>query len=594
MLKKNFLFIVSGLLLLADCIALYAWCSSYSAWTLREHLKVVSPLILEITFGLIVVTAGIATACGLLNGGFKRHMQLFERKVWLQLACIIAAGFVLVYFVVPREHRIFYDEDIYVNIGQNIAMTKGDNSGTETGVGHLLGTFAQRIIGQTGMCNDGVNEYGDYKCLRLEYNKEPNGWPYVLSIVFRLFGVSEEAAFFTTNVLFLAAILAVFFSGWLLFHDKRAALFSALAFALTPQVLIWCNTVAVEPSAACMAAFAVLSALYYLRAGSAVALYFFIFVTAFAVQFRPESAMICAVAGALILGLKPAELKQGRLWLAVAVFFALMIPHLTHMYSVKDFDWGGSGPKFAWKYFWGGNFRINSLFYFMNMRFPLIFTVLFFLGLAMKSPTAGTLQWREKSGILVWFLLFWGIFCFFYAGSYNYGADVRFSLLSAAPIALLAGNGAACLTAWLGRRFGKVFSCVTIVLIIINFLSFMPYIRAITQEAWAARADHHYAEKMAKLLPPDSIVLTHNPNMFLVWGHNSAQGSLATEQKSYFGDFFSRFKGGVYFHYNFWCNVDDPLQQSFCNNLLSWYKSTLIVQYQEKNYRYALYKIEKK
>ncbi len=37
----------------------------------------------------------------------------------------MAAGFVLVVFVAPREHRIFYDEDIYVNIGQNIAMTKG-------------------------------------------------------------------------------------------------------------------------------------------------------------------------------------------------------------------------------------------------------------------------------------------------------------------------------------------------------------------------------------------------------------------------------------------------------------------------------------
>ncbi len=110
--------------------------------------------------------------------------------------------------------------------------------------------------------------------------------------------------------------------------------------------------------------------------------------------------MICAVAGTLILCLKPSELKQGRLWLAVAVFLALMIPHLTHLFSVKDFDWGGSGPKFSWSYFWGGNFKVNSLFYFMNMRFPLFFTVLFFLGLAMKSPATGTRQWREKAGII--------------------------------------------------------------------------------------------------------------------------------------------------------------------------------------------------
>ncbi|MBN2107531.1 MAG: glycosyltransferase family 39 protein [Deltaproteobacteria bacterium] len=593
MLRKYFLFIVSGLVLLADCIALYAWCSSYPSFTLREHLKLVSPLCLEITFFLILATACMLIAGAVKNGSLRHFPGQFDKKIWLCLGCIMAAGFILVVFVAPREHRIFYDEDIYVNIGQTIAMTKGSDSRYETGLGHMLSTSARRIIGQTGMCNDGRNEYGDYTCFRLEYNKEPNGWPYLLSIVFRLFGVSEQAAFFATNALFLVAILAVFFSSWLLFYDARAALFSALIFALTPQVLIWCNTVAVEPSAACMAAFAVLSALYYLRAGSAPALYFFFFVTAFAVQFRPESAMICAVSATLILCLKPSELKQGRLWLAVAVFMALMIPHLTHLFSVKDFDWGGSGPKFAWSYFWGGNFRVNSLFYFMNMRFPLFFAVLFFLGLAMKSPAAGSRQWREKAGILVWFLLFWGIFCFFYAGSYNYGADVRFSVLSAAPIALLAGSGAACLTAWLGKRVGRACIYIPAALIVFNFLSFMPYIRAITQEAWAARADHRYAQEMLKFLPEDSVVLTHNPNMFLAWGRNAAQASLATEHRPYFNDLFNRYKDGVYFHFNFWCNVDDPLQKSFCQNILTTFKCTQVAEYREKNYRYALYKVEK-
>ncbi len=41
----------------------------------------------------------------------------------------------------------------------------------------------------------------------------------------------------------------------------------------------------------------------------------------------------------------------------------------------------------------------------------------------------------------LWFVLFWGIFLFFYAGSYRYGADVRFALLSFMPLAVLAGIG---------------------------------------------------------------------------------------------------------------------------------------------------------
>ncbi|MCX5899944.1 MAG: glycosyltransferase family 39 protein [Proteobacteria bacterium] len=593
MLKKYFLFIVSGLLFLAECIALYAWCSSFKDWTLREHLKLVSPLCLEITFFLIVTMACMVIAGSLKDGSLQQFFGRFEKRVWICLGCILAAGFVLVVFIAPREHRIYYDEDIYINIGQNIAMTKGLDSRYETGFSNALSSAAKRITGLTGMCNDGRNEYGDYSCLRLEYNKEPNGWPYVLSLVYRIFGVSEPASFYTTNALFLVAIVAVFFIAWLLFYNAGSALFSALIFMLTPQVLIWCNTVAVEPSAACMAAFAVLAALFYLRARTTASLFLFVAILAFAVQFRPESAMICAVAGMLIVCLRPQELKSGRFWLAAALFFGLLIPHLTHLYSVKDFDWGGSGPKFSWTYFMQGNFMVNTLFYFMNMRYPIIFAALFFFGIAMKSPVAGLRQWKEKAPIILWFLLFWGIFLFFYAGSYNYGADVRFSLLSAAPIAVLAGNGAACLTAWIGKRFGTGFVYVPAALIIFNFLSFMPYIRAITQEAWAARADHRYAQEMLKLIPEDSVVLTHNPNMFLAWGRNAAQASLATEQKAYFNELFSRYKEGVFFHFNFWCNVDDPLQKSFCQNILTTFKCTQVAEYHEKNYRYALYKVEK-
>lgn len=584
---------MSALVLAAGALTLYFWCTSYTDWTLREHLKIISPLSLELTFFLILAAAIITVAGAFKNGSLGRFFGSFDRKTWLSLGAILVAGFVLVVFAVPREHRIFYDEDIYINIGQNIAMTKGQDARHENGFLNALSSVGRRFVGQTGMCNDGKSEYGDYSCLRLEYNKEPNGWPYVLSLVYRLFGVSELASFFTTNALFLLAGLAVFFTGWLLFHDNRTALFSALLFMLTPQVLIWCNTVAVEPSSACMAVFAVLAALVYLRLRSAASLYLFVFILVFAMQFRPESAMIGAVAALLIACQSPGEFKTGRLWLAAAVGFALLIPHLTHLYSVRNFNWGGSGPKFAWSYFWGGNFMVNTLFYFMNMRFPLFFSVLFFFGLFMKSSD-GSRQWRIKAPLVLWFLLFWGIFCFFYAGSYNYGADVRFSLLSAAPIALLAGRGAACLTARLAKWPGRAFACIPVALILFNFLSFLPYVRAITQEAWAARADHYYAQKMAELLPKDSVVLTHNPNMFLAWGHNAAQASLATEQKSYFGNFFSRYKGGVYFHFNFWCNVDDPLQRSFCTNLLSWYKSTPVVEYQEKNYKYVLYKIEMK
>ena len=95
------------------------------------------------------------------------------------------------------------------------------------------------------------------------------------------------------------------------------------------------------------------------------------------------------------------------------------------------------------------------------------------------------------------------------------------------------------------------------------------------------------------LLPENSIVLTHNPNMFHLWGKNAAQVSLATTNKSYVNQvLFYQYKGGVYLHWNYWCNADDSLQNSFCKNVLMDYKYELIKEYTENDYRYALYRIE--
>jgi hypothetical protein len=383
-----------------------------------------------------------------------------------------------------------------------------------------------------------------------------------------------------------------------LFESALAGVYAALIFALTPEFMMWSNTTAVEPSAALFPGLALLSALIFVRSRETTALYLLAVMTAFAVQFRPESIMFLTVIGLVVLLWNSAALKRGEFYLLLAIFCVLIIPHLVHLYSVKDIGWGSSGPKFSTEYF-RGNFKANALFYLKNIRFPLLFTMLFGLGIVLKAGKDGsghsTFHLRGKLVILTWFLLFWGIFIFFYAGSYNYGADVRFSLLSAMPLALLAGYGAMSLD-YVFRHRLKVnhVHYVLPMIIAFSFLPFLPFVRAITQEAWGARADHRFAKEMANVLPDDSVVLTHNPNMFLLWGKNAAQASLPTEQKNSFKRFFYRYKGGIYFHYNFWCNVPDKLQNSFCTNILERYDCTPVLSFAEQNYTYALYKVEKK
>jgi hypothetical protein len=591
-IPQGIYFITSGVIFLLGAIALIWWTSSYNSWKLREQLQILSPLFLEINFFLIIIAIGINIKT------FKEVFAGIPRRMWLFLGGVTIIGLLITMFVVPREHRIYYDEDIYQNIGQNIAFLKDADANRGEDLGESLQHLWKRIVGRAAMCNEGKNEYGEYSCYKLEYNKEPNGWAYTLSVVFRLFGVHEIVAFLTANFLYGLSILTAFFIGYLLFGSPLSGIFAALVLALTPELMIWSNTTAVEPSAAFFPGLALLGVLIFIKSRETKALFLAVVMSAFAVQFRPESIMFLAVIGLLIFLLCRDELVKGEFYLLISIFFILIIPHLVHLWAVKEMGWGSSGPKFSTDFF-QGNFRVNGLFYLRNLRFPLVFAIFFGLGLVLKRGKEGVAEsyffLKEKLVVFTWFLLFWGIFLFFYAGSYNYGADVRFSLLSAMPIALIAGNGAASLSQLLIQRLKLTHVNYFITAIIIfAFLPFLPFVRAITQEAWGARADHHYAKEMVKALPPDSLVLTHNPNIFLFLGKSAAQASLATEQRSYFNRFFYRYKGGIYFHYNFWCNVPDRQQNSFCTNILEKFDSEAVLSFKEKSYTFELYKLEKK
>jgi hypothetical protein len=121
----------------------------------------------------------------------------------------------------------------------------------------------------------------------------------------------------------------------------------------------------------------------------------------------------------------------------------------------------------------------------------------------------------------------------------------------------------------------------------------MPHVRTIGEEACQARADHRYAKQMAAQLPENSMVLTHNPNMFLLWGKNAAQASIATHNKPLIDHFFQRYTGGVYFHYNYWCNVDNPKEETFCRNILNDYEHAAVATHEEHGYTFALYRLKR-
>lgn len=521
-----------------------------------ESLKRLSPLFLQIAF-LTFVTLLIVYGRDLI-----RPFLIIPAKKWILVGLILIMAFGLSFFAAPRTHRIYYDENIYLHIGQSIALT-----------------------GKAQMINFGEFKYGELFVNQGEYNKQPNAYPYLLSVFYRLFGVSENLSFLINNIVFSLSCLIVFAIAFLLFQNFKTGLYAALVFAVIPQSILWSNSTSAEPANTFFLSLTVLLMILALRSEK-IGLYLLAAVSAcLAAQCRMESLLIFPLLAVFLVLRNRKILKEQKLYYIVPLVLFLLTAHALHFVSFQNHPWGAAQEKYSLSFF-GHNLGTNGMFFLNNKDFPMI------LSLALALAFFSRKFWKEKIQIVTWFVFFWGIFLFFYAGSYYYGADIRFSLMAFPAFSILAAIGLTNADDWIFHRFKKP-GFYSLIVVCVAFLAFAPKMRTEGQEAWAARYDHYYAKEMLKSLPPNSIVFTHNPNMFLFWGASAAQASIiAGYDQNGINGLKSNFPGGIYFHFNFWCNVSDPLQQSFCKSILDKFPHSEVVKFQERDYKYILYKIE--
>lgn len=531
------------------------------------------PWSLRINFLLLLV--GIIHNLRDIMGVFRKLFTGDRLSKGLLLIALLVFALVCVSLMTTRTHRLYYDEDIYASIGQNIAYT-----------------------GQTGMCNYGTFEYGEYYAHWLSYNKDPSGWPFLISLVFQLLGTNEIYAFLLNNLIFTASVLVVFFITWTVTGSYFPSFLAALVFALIPHNLIWHNTAAAEPSAALFAGLVVLCLTVYLRTGKS--LFLLATVLPLACQMRPESALIVpwVVMTAMVCSTAylPGQEKGKRtvilrkeVWMMGLLATILLLPHILHLYTVSGLSWGAEGSKFS-LIFLGKNFATNGLYYLNNRHFPVLFTSLSVIGLFSFRQVS----FRFRLMILTWFLLFWGVFLFFYAGSYQYGADVRFALLSFMPLSILAGKGGGSLGDRIRQMgYGKT-GVLFIAILVFAWMRFLPLVRLEGQEAWGARYDHYHAREFIKKIPRRSIVLTHIPTMFLLWQQNAIQTYAGINNPDLVSHLMERYQGHVYFHYNYWCNITVDPSQKICQAIMDKYDLKEIASATEQSYHYGLYRIRSK
>jgi hypothetical protein len=159
---------------------------------------------------------------------------------------------------------------------------------------------------------------------------------------------------------------------------------------------------------------------------------------------------------------------------------------------------------------------------------------------------------------------------------------------------MLAGAGAGEAITWFQKRGWTPRQSAGALLgaLAFQFILYLPLVRSVGEEAWAARADIAFSEKFVQGLPKNSFVFTHNPSVFHLLGINAGQMSILSSEPDYvIRTLLPRYSGGVYMHWNFWCNVSDPVQQEFCKGALARFPTALVREYKERDYRYAFYRI---
>jgi hypothetical protein len=156
------------------------------------------PRILSIAAPLAVYVTLVVLALGIWRARKKLD--------WLAIVPA-SAGLLASFIFLPPTHRLFFDEDIYINIASNLSRAP---------------------VSQTTL----AGSPDDVKVS--SYYKEPSGWPVLLSLVFIATGASEAVAFVVARLFFMLAIAAVYHLAREVLETRRQALIAAVLFGAAP------------------------------------------------------------------------------------------------------------------------------------------------------------------------------------------------------------------------------------------------------------------------------------------------------------------------------------------------------------------------
>jgi hypothetical protein len=399
---------------------------------------------------------------------------IYRRRSKFDPRALIPAGvgFAVSLLLISNVHRLFFDEDIYINIASNLSHAP---------------------VAQVTLLG------GQDKVEASTYYKEPVGFPVLLSLAFLITRPTEATAFLAARILYAAMLASFYLLARRILDDRRAAIWATLLFGATPIVIRFSASNGTDLAAVLFSILGVLGIFEGdgLLAASALSM---------AAQVRMEMIVLLP----LLFAARSIPIRWKVLGLALTVEELF---HLIWVFSIAPALAQSENitNAFSTSYVLG-NLEASLKYLFNPLAFPVGISVL----------AAGTVIYRlERPGfyeasLQLWIALLAGIYLLFYKGSFL--VNPRYVIQILPPLVLL------------GFRLSKN-RYVTLGALGTLALAYMPA-REMPNYVSALASDHELAVHLVERLGSKDLVISTEPEIFLNHGVHAMNAVFASERES--------------------------------------------------------------
>jgi 4-amino-4-deoxy-L-arabinose transferase-like glycosyltransferase len=605
---------------------------SYAALILIITITFLSSLVI-IAFGnsigyLITGACAIALAAFVISILFAWEdiKQVLSKN--LNRYSIIMLFFIIIFFLLfsifllPKTDLVYFDENIYQGIALNILHN-----------------------GNALMCWYGTPYV--QKCFVNQLDFDPAGWPFLISVSFGLFGISNAVSHSLELFLGAISIIFVFMIASILNERKEFASICAVIFSLVPELFIWSNTLA-NPDVSFMTftVLALLLFLIFMKKRNKKTLVPFVFCLIFMVYLRVEAILLVPfffvvsptfgddrIIKTLIAEVKIAHKlfsETGILFL-ILTSILLVEPQIYTMLATTPelqanaaFYLYPNTPIFSSSYvlpnlsanisFLGGLLKNYPIVFLPNITILALLGALFLL-----------LNRKNKSGLAILLLLlglffiYFIFYLFYFAGSVLVGGSVRFFLILYPPLSVLAAFGVLGLgdliaglidkTRYPKRERLRCIICAALILLIfvVPFAYTAPLLINPTYNSYGfplnnvtdkiqglnpyttqyAKNSEDFIQNNYKLVPPNCLVLSEIPS---IWFMLNRSASSLPETDIFTNSSYDSYSC-YYLDYDFWCTVS-PSNTTSCKFYTTNYNLKLVATKSSgRNSNFSIYKI---